>query len=175
MSNSELEFITIGRILAPWGVRGKLKVKTETDFPQRFVSGAKVYIDQQPMTIDSAEWRSVKLVVKLNTVDSIAEAQELCGKTLEIERKQVQPLDEGQYYHFQIIGLEVWTTSGERLGTISEIMNTESTDIYVVRHKQGEVLIPAIEDVIKSVDLDEGKMVIEPIEGLLNLNQKASK
>jgi 16S rRNA processing protein RimM len=169
-----LEFITIGRILAPWGVKGKLKVKIETDFPQRFASGAKVYIDQQPMAIDSAEWHHEKLVVKLNTIDSIAEAQNLRGKTLEIPHSQIQPLAEGQYYYFQMIGLEVWTTRGELLGTISEILNTESTDVYIVRNAQREVLIPAIEDIVKSVDLNKGQMVIEPIEGLLSLNQKVT-
>ena len=70
LSNPDLEFITIGRILAPWGVKGKLKVKIETDFPQRFASGAKVYISQQPMTIDSAEWHSGKLIIKLSNIDS---------------------------------------------------------------------------------------------------------
>lgn len=174
LSDSDLEFITIGRISAPWGVKGKLKVKIETDFPQRFASGAKVYIDQQPVTIDSAEWHGNKLVIKLNTIDSIAEAQNLRGKTLEIPYSQVQPLPEGQYYHFQMIGLEVWTTRGELLGTISEIINTESTDIYAVRNAKGEILIPATEDIVKSVDLDSRHMVIEPIAGLLNLNQKVT-
>ncbi|MFQ5996882.1 MAG: ribosome maturation factor RimM [Dehalococcoidales bacterium] len=172
MSNPNLEFITIGRILAPWGVKGKLKVKTETDFPQRFASGAKVYISQQPMTIDSAEWHRGKLVVKFSAIDSIAEAQKLRGKTIEIPHRQVQPLPEGQFYHFQMIGLEVRTTQGEPLGKISEILTTESNDVYIVRNAKGEILIPAIEDVVKSVDLEQGHMVIEPIEGLLSQNQK---
>jgi 16S rRNA processing protein RimM len=175
LSDPDLEFITIGRILAPWGVKGKLKIKIETDFPQRFASGAKVYVDQQPTTIDSAEWHhGNKLVIKLNTIDSIAEAQNLRGKTLEIDRSQIQPLAEGQYYYFQMIGLEVWTTRGELLGNVSEILNTESTDIYVVRNTQREVLIPAIEDIVKSIDLEQGQIVIEPIEGLLSLNQKTT-
>ena len=174
MSNPDLEFITIGRILAPWGVKGKLKVKIETDFPQRFASGAKVYINQQPITIDSAEWHSGKLVIKLSTVDSIEETQKLRGKAVEIPRSQAQPLTEGQYYHFQLIGLEVWTTEGELLGNITEILTTESNDIYIVHNAKGETLIPAIEDVVKSIDLDKGHVVIELIEGLINLNQKAT-
>ena len=174
LSNPDLEFITIGRILAPWGVKGKLKVKIETDFPQRFTPGAKVYINQQPMTIDSAEWHRGKLVVKLSAIDSIEEAQKLRGKTLEIHYRQVQPLSKGKYYYFQMIGLEVWTTRGELLGKVSEILTTGSNDIYVVGNAKGEILIPAIEDVVKSVDLDQGQMVIEPIEGLLSLNRKAT-
>ena len=172
MKSPDLEFITIGRILAPWGVKGKLKVKIETNFPHRFASGCKVYVNRQPMTIDSAEWYSGKLVIKLNTIDRIEDAQELRGKALEIHRGQVHPLPEGQYYHFQLIGLEVWTTEGKLLGNITEILTTESNDNYVVSSAKGEILIPAIEDVVKSVDLDKGYLIIEPVAGLLSLNQK---
>jgi len=168
MKSSDLKFITIGRILTTWGVKGKLKVKLETDFPQRFTPGSKVYINRQPMTIDSAEWHGDKLVFKLNTIDSIEDARKLRGKAIEIHRNQVHPLPEGQYYHFQLIGLEVWTTQGELLGSITEIITTGSNDNYVVRGAKGEILIPAIEDVVKSIDLDKGCLVIEPIEGLLS-------
>ena len=168
MKSSDLKFITIGRILTTWGVKGKLKVKLETDFPQRFAPGSKVYINRQPMTIDSAEWHGDKLVIKLNTIDSIEDARKLRGKTIEIHRNQVHPLPEGQYYHFQLIGLEVWTTQGKLLGSITEIITTGSNDNYVVRGAKGETLIPAIEDVVKSIDLDKGCLVIEPIEGLLS-------
>ncbi|HEY82858.1 MAG TPA: 16S rRNA processing protein RimM [Dehalococcoidia bacterium] len=173
MKTPDLEFITIGRILAPWGVKGKLKVKVETDFPQRFVSGAEIYLDHEPQVIESAEWHSGKLIIKLRSVDSIEDAQKLRGKLIEIPFSQLQPLPEGHYYYFQLIGLEVWTTGGELLGKISEILTTGSNDIYVVSNARGEILIPAIEDVVKSVDLDKQNMVIEPIDGLLNLNQRA--
>ena len=168
MKSSDLKFITIGRILTTWGVKGKLKVKLETDFPQRFAPGSKVYINRQPMTIDSAEWHGDKPVIKLNTIDSIEDARKLRGKTVEIHRNQVHPLPEGQYYYFQLIGLEVWTTQGELLGSITEIITTGSNDNYVVRGAKGEILIPAIEDVVKSIDLDKGCLIIEPIEGLLS-------
>ena len=168
MKSSDLKFITIGRILTTWGVKGKLKVKLETDFPQRFAPGSKVYINQQPMTIDSTEWHGDKLIIKLNTIDSIEDARKLREKTIEIHRNQVHPLPEGQYYHFQLIDLEVWTTQGELLGSITEIITTGSNDNYVVRGAKGEILIPAIEDVVKSIDLDKGCLVIEPIAGLLS-------
>ena len=168
-----MEFITIGEILAPWGNRGKVKVKLETDFPQRFTACSKVYIDRQPMTIDSAEWHSGKLVVKLSTVDSIHDAQKLRGKAIRIHHSQLYPLPEGQFYHFQLVGLEVRTTGGELLGNITEILTAESNDNYIVSGTRGEILIPAIEDVVKSIDLDKSCMIIEPIEGLLSLNQKS--
>ncbi len=174
MKSSEPEFITIGKILAPWDIKGKLKVELATDFPQRFAPSSKVYINRQPMTIDSTEWHKGKAIIKLNTVDSIEDAEKLRGQLVEIHHSQLHPLPEGQYYHFQLIGLEVWTTQGELLGNITEILTTPGNDNYVVSGAKGEIFIPAIEDVIKSIDLDKGCLIIEPIEGLLNLNQKAT-
>jgi len=173
MEPSEQEFITIGRILAPLGIRGKLKVQIVTDFPERFTPHSKVYINRQPLTIDSTEWHKGKVIIKLTTVDSVEEAQKLRGQPVEIPHSQLHSLPEGQYYHFQLIGLEVWTTQGDLLGNITDILTAESNDNYVVRGAMGEILIPAIADVVKSVDLDKGHMVIEAIEGLLSLNQKS--
>lgn len=169
------EFIAIGSILSPWGIQGKLKVKSQTDFPQRFTPGARVYIDRKPLTIESAEWHGNKLVVKLNTVDRAQDAQKLSGKNIEIPQSQLHPLPKGQYYHFQLIGLAVWTTQGEQLGKITEILTAESNDNYLIHGARGEILIPAIADVIKSIDLAKGEMVIEPIEGLLPSNQKTAR
>ena len=174
MKPSQPEFITIGKIIAPWGIKGELKVKVVTDFPQRFTPCSKIYINQQPMTINSTEWHKGKAIIKLNTINSIEDAQRLRGQPIEIHHSQVYPLPEGQYYHFQLTGLEVWTTQGELLGTVTEILTADSNDNYVVRGAKGEILIPAIEDVIKSIDLNKGCIVIEPIEGLLSLNQKAA-
>jgi len=168
MKSSLPEFITIGKIIAPWGIKGKLKVKVVTDFPQRFTPCSKIYINRQPMTINSTEWHKGKAIIKVNTIDSIEDAQRLRGQAIEIHHSQVYSLPEGQYYHFELIGLEVWTTEGELLGNVTKILTAESNDNYVVRGAKGEILIPAIEDVIKSIDLDKGRMVIEAIEGLLS-------
>ena len=168
MKSSLPEFITIGKILAPWGIKGKLKVEVVTDFPQRFTPSSKIYVDRQPVTVESTEWHKGKAIIKLDTIDSIEDAQRLRGKLIEIHHSQLQPLPEGQYYHFQLIGLEVWTTQGELLGNITEILTAESNDNYVVRGAKGEVLIPAIDDVVKSIDLARGRITIEAIEGLLN-------
>ena len=82
------------------------------------------------------------------------------------------PLPDGQYYHHQLIGLKVRTTGGELLGEVTEVLTGRSNDNYIVRGDRGEVLIPAIEDVIKSVDIAQGLITIEAIEGLLDLNKK---
>jgi len=174
MKPAKLEFITIGKILAPSGNKGKLKVVIATDFPQRFSPSSKVYINRQPMVVDSTEWHKGKVITKFNGIDSIEKAEKLRGQLIEIHHTQLHPLPEGQYYHFQLIGLEVWTTQGELLGNITEILSATSNDTYIVSGAEGEVLIPAIEDVIKSIDLNKRCLIIEPIKGLLGSKKKAA-
>lgn len=92
---------------------------------------------------------------------------------MEIEHSQNYPLPEGQYYHHQIIGLKVRTTQGELVGVITDILTGKSNDNYIVQGARGEVLIPAIEDVVQSIDFDQGFITIEAIDGLLKLNEKS--
>ncbi|MBA7646059.1 Ribosome maturation factor RimM [subsurface metagenome] len=170
MKPSGLEYITIGQVLAPWGLEGKLKVEVITDFPHRLSPRSQLYVDRQPVTIAGTSWQKGKAIIKLEGIDSVEQAEELRGKTLEIHRRQLETLPEGQYYHFQLIGLEVWTTEGKRLGKVIRVLSAPSNDNYVVSGEKGEILIPAIEDVVKSVDLESRRITIEAIEGLLDLN-----
>lgn len=91
---------------------------------------------------------------------------------METEHSQDVPLPEGHYYHDQLIGLQVKTVQGELIGTITDILSGKSNDNYIVQGSRGEVLIPAIEDVVQSIDLKQGYVIIEPMEGLLDLNVK---
>ncbi|MFH1647746.1 MAG: ribosome maturation factor RimM [Chloroflexota bacterium] len=94
---------------------------------------------------------------------------------MEEEHRQEAPLPQGQYYHSQIIGLEVRTTRGEVVGTVTDILSGKSNDNYIVRGDRGDVLIPAIEDAVQSIDLERGCLIIEAIEGLLELNEKGRR
>ena len=149
-----------------------MKVQIETDFPQRFSPGEPVFVDGRPMAIADVSWHRGQPMVKFSTIASAQDARNLQGKSIEIPRSQAQPLPEGHYYHFQLIGLEVRTAGGELLGKIREIIAGQSNDVYVVQGTKSDILIPAIEDVVRSVDLRRGFMEIEPIAGLLELNRK---
>lgn len=162
------EFLIVAHILAPWGIKGEVKVEVVTDFPERFTPGRSVYLDGSPLEIQSCRPHKQHLLVKLASIDSIEAAEKVRGRDLTIPGSELHALPEGQYYAFQLIGLRVITTKGETLGRITDILTTASNDVYVVKGKRGEILIPAIEDVIKSIDLEKGKMVIEAIEGLLD-------
>lgn len=175
MAPSEPEFITIGEILAPWGLRGQLKVRVLTDFPERFSPTSKVYINRRLMTITDTIWQKANAIISLSDVSSTAEAKKLQGQPVAIHHSQLKDLPEGQYYHFQLIGLKVRTTDGKHLGSIKNILSTAGNDVYVVRGAEGEeVLIPAVDDVVKSIDVDKGHIIIEAIEGVLDLNKRKS-
>lgn len=161
------QFIAVGRVVAPWGVRGDIKVEVMTDFPDRFSPQEKVYIEGRAVTIERSRWHQGRVILKLAAIDSVEDAEGLRDRFLEVPQSQLRPLPKDEYYQFQLLGLEVWTTEGELLGQIARILPTGSNDVYVVPSRHGELLIPAIEDVVKSVDLERGRIIIEVIAGLL--------
>jgi 16S rRNA processing protein RimM len=162
-----MDFIAVGRILAPWGVKGEVEVEVLTDFPDRFASDEELYVEGQAVTIEGCKWHRDKAILKLATIDSVEDSHKLRGRLLEVPQSQLHPLSPDEYYQFQLLGLEVWTTDDQFLGRIARILPTGSNDVYVVPVNDREVLIPAIEDVVKSVDLDGGRMTIEAVKGLL--------
>jgi 16S rRNA processing protein RimM len=163
----DYQFIVVGRVVAPWGARGEIKVEVMTDFPDRFSPQEEVHIDGRPMTIERSRWHRGRVILKLATIDSVEATQGLRGRFLEVPQSQLRPLPKDEYYQYQLLGLEVWTTGGELLGRIANILPTGSNDVYIVPSRHGELLIPAIEDVVKSVELERGRIVIEVIKGLL--------
>lgn len=174
-SNTDPEYITVGLIVSPRGLQGHIKVNVETDFPERFSGSSQVYINRQATVIEEVSWHKGQAIIKLQGVDNEEEADTLVGCVIEIHRSQLFSLEEDVYFHFQLVGLNVITTGGDTIGTIAEIMSMASADIYVIKGKNGEILVPATEEIIKSIDLEKGIMVIEPMDGLLDLNEKKTK
>jgi len=106
--------------------------------------------------------------MKLKGCNSISEAEKLKGVEIGIPEKWLWPLGVDEYYHFQIIGLDVYTDTGLHLGEVKDIFPTGSNDVYTVKKGRKEYLIPAIKEVIKEVDLQRKRIIIHPIEGLLD-------
>jgi len=165
-AGKQTEYITVGEVLGTWGLKGAFRVRPTTDFPERFEPGEVVFIDGVPNTIQSSNWQKGVVIITLAGMDAPEAAAKLRRKTLDIPASELRELPEGQYYQFDIIGLEVSTTGGTVLGKVTDILNC-GNDVYVVKGEGKEVLIPATKDVVKSIDLKTKKMVIEPIEGLL--------
>jgi 16S rRNA processing protein RimM len=154
--------VAVGWIAAPWGLRGDLKVQPLTDFPERFQRGAALWVRGRRIDVQRSRWSRGFVYLGLSGIDSRSAAEELRGALLEVPESDLAPLPEEQYYRFQVIGLEVRTPEGRSLGRVAEILSTGSNDVYVVRGGPRELLIPAIEDVVKEVDIEGGRLVVEP-------------
>lgn len=157
----------IGRVLKPWGVKGEVKVEILTDFGERFSSLREVYLDESFVTVESSRLYKGKALLKFPGCDDRESAKELCGRYVQIPIEEAMPLGEDEYYVYQIVGLKVVTTEGESLGEIKEVLFTGSNEVYVVQGEGREVLIPAIADVVKEVDLEGGRLVVTLLEGLI--------
>ncbi len=163
-------FLTIGEVVGSWGVKGEVKVTIVTEFPERFAKLTKVHLDESPFEIESHRFHKRMVILKLKGVDSIDEAEKLRGKLVEVPLSEAVPLTDEHYYHYQIVGLDVWTKDGKFIGKVEDILTSPANDVYLVRESASkkEVLIPAIEDVVLEIDLQRGRIVIEPVPGLLD-------
>ena len=168
-------YIAVGRIVGPWGLHGDLKVESLTDFPQRFAAGGSVCLGGVAYAIERCRWQRGRAFLKLVGIDSASAAEALRHRLLEVPEDELRSLGEGEYYHFQILGLEVRTTTGEVLGRVEQIISTGSNDVFVVRGQRGEVLIPAVDDVVKSVDPAAGRIEVEAVEGLLPAERRTNR
>ena len=158
-------FVAVGRIVAPWGVKGDVKVDPLTDFPERFGPGSRLWVAGQTLRVARSRWQTGHVYLGLEGVTSREHAEALRGRLLEVPEEELKPLAQGQYYRFQIVGLEVFASDGRALGRVVEILPTGADDVFVVQGPAGETLLPAIDDVILEVDLTTGRMVVEPLEG----------
>ena len=166
-SEPESEFIVIGEVLGAWGLKGEIRIRVLTDFPERFCQGGSFLIEGVPYIIEGVKSSKDALILKLAGVDSSEEAWKLRHLALEIPEDEKFPLPEGVFYHYQIIGLDVYSTEGVRLGKVGQVLSTASNDVYVVKTTGKEILIPAVADVVKNIDMAAGRMTVEIIEGLL--------
>ena len=166
------EWATIGQIVAPFGIRGEMKVMPLTDIPDRFVSLKKIYLatDHKPHEISSVRpYKSAMFVLKLADINDANFVETLRRCELQIPLSDLSILPPDSYYQHDILGLHVVTLTGQEVGVISDIMVTGGNDVYVLKAEDAkQVLIPAIKDVIKQIDLVRQVMYIDPMPGLLD-------
>jgi 16S rRNA processing protein RimM len=110
-----------------------------------------------------------QFLIKLRGIDGIDAAQRWVGATLSVAENALEPLEPGQYYHYQVIGFEVFHKDGTRIGTIVSLLPTAGGDILVVKEADREYLIPAVKEIVDKVDFDSRTVIVDPPEGLLDL------
>jgi 16S rRNA processing protein RimM len=146
-----------------------VKVRLVTDFPkQRFRRAARVLIGRQPYTVAAARIQGAFALLRLEEITDRDAALVLRARDVEVPASEALPLPKGRYYWHEVIGLTVIdATTGETLGTVTDILETGANDVYIVHGPRGEILVPAIKDIVKSIDPSAGRMLIEPLPGLL--------
>jgi 16S rRNA processing protein RimM len=161
------EPIAVGEILGAHGLWGGVRARVLSDVPHRFDAGQEIHIRGILYRISkSSRSRSDQVILQLHGLSTLDAARSLAGQVITVPPEAVPQLPEGEYFYFQLLELRVLTQEGEDLGRISDILVTGSNDVYVVSGPTGEVLIPALADVIVKVDLDQGTMVVSLPEGL---------
>lgn len=164
--------LQVGVISSTHGVRGEVKVFPTTDDVTRFRQLKKVYLDtgreMLPLEIQNVKFFKQFAILKFKGIDNINDIEKYRGKSLMIDREDAVDLDEDEYFIADMIGMKVCTEDGSEFGTLKDVMETGANDVYIIDSlEHGEVLIPAIRKCILDVDMDEERMTIHLMEGLV--------
>lgn len=163
-----MDWISIGKLARTHGLKGELKFYPHDPEEVEFLSGQTVRLEETEFKVQSIRGANVPFIIKLEGIDDIDVAKSFTGKEVLTNREDLKPLPEGEYYRFEIEGLEVFDEEGRPYGVIEDIIPTGSNDVYVVRNGDREWMLPMIDSVVKSIDLKQGKLIFHRIEGLID-------
>jgi 16S rRNA processing protein RimM len=169
-TNAEPRFLVIGRVIRPHGIRGDLRVQSHTGNLDRFASIEKVYLDEddgEPLLVESIRFHQKRVLLKLRGIEDRNAAESLRHSWLYIPMDEVVPLEEDEYFLFQLIGLKVVNQNGDVLGEISDVLETKANNVFIVRDDDREHLIPDIPEVIKEINFANKIMKIDELPGLI--------
>lgn len=163
-------YIAIGRITTVHGIRGEVRVELHTDFPDRFAPDIVIYMGEAltEFTIEAARPHKEQILVKLDGVDTRNEGELLRGQWIFIPEDEAVALEADTYWVHDIIGLHVQTEDGEELGVVDDVLFTGANEVYVVKSPGGgsELLLPATDEVMQSVDLDAHHIIVRLLPGM---------
>jgi len=164
--------ITIGKVVKPFGVKGEMKIEPMTDFPERFTGLTRVYLvspagKEVACEVKSARYAGGAPFLLFSGYDSPEKAKAVNGWFIKVPEEEAVRLPEGTYYWFELIGMEVISEDGEKLGTIVDVFATGSNDVYVMKQGRKETYIPATAEVVRQIDRVAKRMVIRLIDGLM--------
>jgi len=155
-------FVAVGRVLGPFGLKGELKVQPLTDNPRRIAPRARLYAGELKVTVVSVREAQGYTYVTFKGFRDRTSVEPLRHALLQVPETELPQLAEGEYYRYQLIGLSVVDRGGAVLGVLEEIIETGANDVYRVRGETGDVLLPALDDVVVSIDLASRTMVVDP-------------
>lgn len=164
--------LEIGQIVNTFGIKGFVKVNPWVNDIERFDDLKKIYIkirkELKELEIEEVKYHKNMVLLKFKGIDTVEQAETLRNAYLEIDRKDAIPLEEGTYFIADLLESEVYSDTGDKLGILDDIYNTGSNDIYVVKNELGKtILLPGIPDVIKEVDIENKKIIVHLLKGLV--------
>lgn len=172
MTNEEWN-LTIGEIVAPFSRFGEVKVRLETDFPERFSRLQQVCLrwpngESRFMSIESARQHKGQILLKLRGIASINDAEGLRNTLVQVRAQDAVRLPPGEYYIHDLLGCEVVLANEQRLGILTDVRRTGANDVYTIRQEnRQEILLPATREVVREVDLSRRRILVTPTPGLL--------
>ena len=164
------DFFRVGVIANTHGIRGEVKIFPTTDDVKRFDYLKEAYIDagKEKIKVEVSSVRYFKNLVKFKGIDNINDIERYKGKDLLVTRENALPLEEGEYYLADIIGANVYTEDGILFGSLEDVIETGANLVYSVQHEGKEVLLPVIDDCVKEVNVEEKKVIVHIMKGLLD-------
>lgn len=168
------DLLRVGVIANTHGIKGEVKVFPTTDDPQRFKDLKQAIIDngreKVDVNIQSVRFFKNMVIVKFKGIDNINDVEKYKGKDLLVTRENAVPLEEGEFYIADLIDLDVFDEDGKKLGVLYDVMQTGANDVYVVKNESTgkEILLPAIDECILDINLEEKKILVHVMEGLLD-------
>ena len=164
--------LEVGQIVNTFGIKGFVKVNPWVNDVMRFEKLKKVYIkirnEHKELEIEEVKYHKNQVLLKFKGIDTIEQAEIIRNAIIEIDRENAIPLEKGEYFIADLLESEVFTDEGEKLGILDDIYNTGSKDIYVVKNELGKnILLPGINDVIKEVDVENKKIIVHLLKGLV--------
>ncbi|PIQ96109.1 MAG: 16S rRNA processing protein RimM [Nitrospinae bacterium CG11_big_fil_rev_8_21_14_0_20_56_8] len=170
-----MNWLPVGKVTRTHGLKGELKFRpfvTDPGIIQNLgrvrLAGEDAPEEGRECHVQGVRGHFSRIIIKFRECQSVDEAQTLAGLTVYAEAGDFPPLPPGEYYWFEVEGLDVFDEDGVAYGKVEEIMETGSNDVYVVRDGRREILLPMIESVVKTVDLEAGKLIFRKVEGLLD-------
>ena len=161
-----MDWIPVGRVTRTHGLKGELKFFPADQDDLVVQKDQQIRLGETTFKIKSVRGVKSPFIVKFEGVDSIEAAQSLSGQEVLVAKEDFESLPEGEYYRFEIEGLKAFDDTGKYYGVIEEIIATGSNDVYVVREDGKEWLVPMIDSVVQSIDLEQSKLIFHCVEGL---------
>ena len=163
------KFLEIGRVVNTHGICGELKIQPWCDDPEIYNELDNIIIGENKYKILRARYHKNCEIVQIEGINSINEAEQLKNLVVTVSREQMPNLPEGRYYIVDLMGLEVRTPEGKKLGFIDDIIKTGSNDVYVLKSDlKKPILLPVIDEVIKEVNISDGYVIAQPLKGLID-------